>query len=248
MKDHDGRDLPVHPLLYVKRPDLRVDELSETPSPDELATWQWWITGMQLFERELEGPIQERIGALDLSMYQHIHGTPDPAKILAFFCLCHEWRIYPPAWIMNELYTRLNEYLRDNVSGKKKSLGEYFGESVGGVRGPYFRQQAFKGVMQSAFVAIDRLRYSFNFSKEQALGIVSRRLEFVVNKTSFRFDKGEAALEKEYREWCKNVHCQEWLEQFENISLTDEENKEFLRSFPPDSFTGFPHIEKLLKD
>lgn len=250
MKDQNDEELPVHPLLYMKRPDLRLNELRDGADLEELSSWKWWITTMELYKGELqEQPILESINALDLPLYQHIHGTPDPVKIIAFFCLCHERGVYPPAWIMNELYTRFEEYMKDNSSGeKKRRLGEYFGEPARGDRSPFFRQQAFKEVMESALIAVDRLRFCFGLSKEQALGIVSLRLESVVNTTSFRFNKGEAALEKAYREWSKKVHCHDWLERFKNRTFTDKENLEFLRSFPPDSFTGFPQIEKLLQE
>lgn len=248
MKDHKECELPPHPLFYVKRPDLRMDELPDMAGNEELADWRWFIEDLELYETELqEEPDLERINALSLPLYQHIQGTPDPAKILAFFCLCHEWRVYPPAWIMNELYSRFNEYLNDNGDGKKKRrLGEYFGEPARGNRSAFFRNEAFKGVMQNACTAVDRLRFCFNLTKEESLGIVSQWLESVANKTSFRFEKGEAALEKEYRKWCKSVHCERWIKYFTDDSPTSEGNIEFLRSFPSGSFTGFPQLEKLI--
>jgi hypothetical protein len=248
MKDYEGREMPVHARHYAKRLDLRLVELPDTSNTEELADWKWWINELELYKECQDLPLQERINALSLPLYQHIHGTPDPAKIIALFCLCQEMRVYPPAWIMNELYSRFDEYLKDNITGKKKRrLGEYFGEPARGNRSAAFRQQAFKHVMQSALAAVDRLRYHFNLSKEQALCLVAQRLETVENDTCHRFEKGEAALEKAYRDWCKMDSRQEHIEWLKTLTFSDEDTLEFLHSFPPDSFTGIPHIEKRLK-
>lgn len=192
----------------------------------------------------------EKINAIAIPDQPYLSGVTDPAKILAYFCFCHESRVYPPTWIMNELYNRFHEYLTDNGTGKnKRRLGEYFGEPARGDRSAFFRQEAFRPVMELSFIAVDRLRCCFGLTKEAALSIVAARLELVINKTSHRFKKGEAALEKAYREWCKGEHYQEWLERsIKNRTFLAEETKDFLRSFPPDSFTGYPHIESLMKN
>lgn len=250
MEDKLIEELPPFPFLFVKRPDLRLQELSDEATPEDLAAWKWWLQDMELYEGELADlPIEDRITALGLTTFKVVHGAPDPARILAFFCLCHEWRIYPPAWIMDELYSRFKGYLSDNLTGKnKRRLGEFFGEPARGDRSPFFKNQAFKSVMESTLIAVDRLRYRFNFPKEQALGIASRRFELIVNETGHRFQKGEAALEKAYRNWCNGDHYQSWLETMISQPFTEKENKEFLLSFPEGSFNGYPHIEKLLKD
>lgn len=251
MEDNKHDNFPPHPFLNVKRPDLRPDELPTEASPEELSAWKWWIQENELYDEIPEDihPL-ERIQALDLNIYQEIHGTPDPSKILALFCFCHENSVYPPAWIMNELYKRFDEYLKGNSSGKKKRrLGEYFGEPARGDRSAFFRQEAIKPVMDSALTAVDRLRFCFDLSREDAISIAARRFELVTNKTSHRFEKGEAALEKAYREWCKTDHYQEWIDRtIINRVFTDEETKNFIKSFPPDSFTGHPHLEQLLKN
>lgn len=249
MTEHE-EDFPPFPFIYVKRPDLRPNEMQDPASPEELNSWSWWIQDFDLYQNELEGidPLT-RINALDLPCYQQIHGKADPAKILALFCLCHEWRVYPPSWIMNELYSRFDEYLKDNGTGKKKrSLGLYFGENERGARPAFFRQEAVRGVMETALIAVDRLRYQFNLPKDQAIGLAARLFETVENKTVHKFQKGEAALEKAYREWIKGSHYQEWIERFVKNPIAEETKNGFLRSFPPGTFTGYPEIEKLLKD
>lgn len=236
---------------YIKRPDLRPEELPGRATPEQLAAWRYWIEGLDLHTDLKDSGLDplEAITALDLTEYPHIHGKPDPVKIISFFCACHEWKVYPPAWIMDELYQRFNAYLIGNGTGKdRRRLGEFFGEPARGNRGPWFRQQAFAPVMQNMCTAIDRLRYVFNLSIDNAVGIVATHLDDVVNKTGHRFDKGEAALAKYYKnEWGAEMSLQQ-KQMFADRPPTYEQNKTFLRQFNEDALAPYPHLKTYLKD
>lgn len=235
---------------YIKRPDLRSDEfpLMETVE-DEREKWNLIISDLELYKELISkgNDLLDVCSCLDLTIYPEIHGgIGHPVDLLALFCSCHDWGVYPPSWVMNELYQRFCQYLKGNLSGTdKRRLGEFFGEPPTGRQSPYFKQRAFSDVMQSAMIAIDRLRFVHNISKDDAIGIVARRMEIVKNNTSHKFHKGEAAIEKAYKSWGKEIS--ERLRNRWEESPPDQENTlAFLKTFPSESFVGFPHVEALL--
>jgi len=184
---------------------------------------------------------------LILPLEEYLGGTLDPSRIILLFCQCHKMKVYPPPWIMNQLYERFREYVDDNFNGKNpKRLGEYFGEPKGGNRRPYFKQKAFEDFIEMSCRGIEILKGCFGKSQEDAIGIVTRRMETVKNATAFEMNKGEAALEKAYKKWDRSAK-DHYRDRLKRKPLTDEQKLEFLQTFPPDAFTGHPDLESLLK-
>lgn len=244
-------------LLYVKRPDLRPAELPTEGTPEEfdarLPSWQWWISSSDLYTNELKSNHEEFL-ALALPEYPDISGTPDPAKIIAYFCACHDWGVYPPAWIMNDLYKRFSGYLDDNMQGKFRGLGEYFGEPAKGTRSGTFRKFQLEPAMETACMNVDRLEHWCNRPLNKALDIVALQLEEAQERApeAFKVDpkkrKGREALRKAHQEWRRSGCTDRMLDFWKEKEMpTSEQITEFVKALGPDLLTGHPDLLALLR-
>jgi hypothetical protein len=221
---------------FVKRPDL--DGYCCSSSPEN---WKWWITALEL---EIRDNSENRVSeALEMADYlELINSTPDPLTLIEFFCKCHEWKVYPPGWVMDDLYNRFSEYLTDNYSGKARKLGEYFGEPSRGNRSAHFRQKAMEWPIISACMAVDRLHHCYRIPKTKARELANYRMQSLHPVGIFR-EKGIEGLTKSYSKWRKTDHYQLYRMTLLIGSIGDE--ADFLKSFPPESLLAYPRLEKI---
>lgn len=239
---------------YVKRPDLRPEEIPsfEVCSDQDAESWIWHIEGNDLFN-EL-GCDHGEIFSVDLPIYPDIHGIPDPIKIAAFFCACHEWRVYPPAWIMDDLYRRFSEYLEENGAGNPKRLGEFFGEPATGTRRPKFKELVFGPMMETACGDVDRLEHWVGVSTKDALDIVAFRLEIAQEKVPSGWQgertKGRAALVKAHQAWRRKGTTDHFREIWDKNGLPTDDNLLHLLERHEDCLLGpkYSRLRKRLKE
>lgn len=185
---------------YVKRPDLRPSEIDTLVgvAMEDLQSWQWWIHSSRLYEDEL-GSDPKEISALLIPVHKEILGLPDPIRIINYFCECHEMGVYPPAWVMNDLYERFSAYLSDGLKGKKNRLGEYFGEPKRGTRSGAFCDIVKKPIIGRAVLDVEQFYGWFGIHKNVAYDLVAQYLAAVENKTDHRIQIGYAAIEAAYK-------------------------------------------------
>ena len=234
---------PPLPRL-IKRPDLWPDELPEHITPDDLDDWKYWLGGLDIVN-DVSGRgfgLVEASIASQLPNYPDEHGIPDPEKIISYFCDCHEWGVYPPKWIMNELYQRFGSYLEDNMSGKSlRRLGEYFGESSLGKRSAYFRQKAVQPVMESLCIIVDRFRHGFRLGVDASIGIAVTRF------AESGPDVSESSLYGYYINTWGSGRTRDVWEVLDAHPPTVEQNMEFLSQFDEDILTAYPVLRAYLQ-
>jgi hypothetical protein len=171
----------------------------------------------------------------------------DPAKILAYFCACHRWRVYPPDWIMNELYSRFSEYLDDNLKGKARGLGEYFGEPARGTRPGTLSKLAQCRIMEQAMMDVDRFHEWFGINCSDAFDLVAHYLEAVESRTSHRFEKSYSFVKKAYDAWQKSGASEAMIEYWKGKKMPTRADKvAMLRRYPRDAFDGYPQFAEYL--
>lgn len=238
--------------ILVKRPDLRLDEVTENG-----INWQWWMTNKE-YGDELKNDQNNSViplsvfpslsGINEPSFYdlrkvmlpylQKFTGEQDPAITMALFCECHRYRVYPPPWLLNDLYKRFSSYLADKLNGGDKRLGEYFGESEEGARNSYFSKMAFASTMETAMQDINRFRIWFGLRKDDAIDLVAQYLQTVEdnNKTTHRFHKGFSAIAKEYKLWSKKHTLRHFKLRAEHHPPSRDDKVKMVQRYPKDAF------------
>lgn len=239
--DRQDTEINWQDLVYFKRADLRQDEEGspyneDTVSDDDRHKWKYWIDNLSLHDE------QDRFSAMVISDYLQVMGPADPIKIIEFFCACHEMKVYPPEWVMNEIYRRFNDYLDENYQGKGRGLGEHFDEPARGKRPGYFKQRTQERIMDIACANVHRLITWFNRIQSAALDIVAIQIEREqADVPLIARPKGRDALRRAYQTWLQahNEVCKitgPWPDP------PNEERTKFLRALGPDCLTGHPDL------
>jgi len=114
--------------------------------------------------------------ALELSNYiagyQH---DKNPTFLFRIICLLHEHRIYPPEFVMNELFDVFKEWLNTNGT---KNIGSLFGTNKKGQGNRIIRENEFL-IVHKLMQEIWQLKNAFKLATLRAAEMVSARLEKV---------------------------------------------------------------------
>lgn len=251
------KELRFLSTTLVKRPDLWAEEFNNyildiealcepghggEVKPD--GDWKWWIETWHLAAAQEKGCADIAVPAIPV--YPSF-GELDPIEILQVFCLCQDLRVYPPAWVMNDLYKRLGAYLDDNMSGRARRLGEYFGEPRNGNRRNIFKGLAFRKMMDTACLNVFYLERIFSKKQNQALDIIALKVELIqedlpkgwkgIEKTM-----GREALRKAYQTWKSGLDAQRTFKFFETSPPTPEDRINILQSLGRDCLAGHPDL------
>lgn len=113
--------------FYIKRPDVSADR-PQRFDPASLAAWKYWWDG-DVGICPSDAPAWESLdtaqgppASLDFTV-----GPTRADVVVKAFCFFYESGVFPPEWIMADLYKRFSIYLKDNVKGKAEAdLGKYF--------------------------------------------------------------------------------------------------------------------------
>ena len=203
--------------LFIRRPDFAEDS-PFTHSHDyhdsedtktALNKWRYWRVGTPAFpsDRELSND------GIRLDILLHADSAQQESYLkdrglIKLFCAAHKHGVYPPPAVMNELYERFINYMKDNSSGMDRRLGEYFGEPPEGTPVPSFRREKLESMMDNSAVLVHQLHHWCKCSRKDALSIVSAKLEQVIEEGPWgglKRQKGYSALEKHYGHWRKET-------------------------------------------
>lgn len=253
---NNNDDAPQH--FYVKRHDLRPKEFSSNPCLDEYREWEWWIApsevaprpnnwaeviAEELSDEDFYYRILDNIVSNELPD-EKIHQNYDPALIIQYFCMCHEWGVYPPPWIMNDLNKRFSQYLTEKANGSDKHLGEYFGESGEGTRKPFFKEHKLSNMLEPIMIDIDRFRAWFGLSIKDATAIAAQHPKLVE-----KGDAGFSTVEKKYKERQKRSPFKESMANFEKNPPSRELKVRLVKRYPKEAFDVHRAIfQEYLKD
>jgi hypothetical protein len=245
---------------FVKRPDLRLDEFSDSvldeTSDDEAmfaqgANWQWWIPTWKLVSEEFKNYPGLHRNSVAVPVLPEFCEQIDPIEILAIFCSCHEWRVYPPAWVLNALHERFEAYLKDNFDGRSRRLGEYFGEPSEGTRRGVFRQFYTSSLTEQAHRIVDCLVYWFSRKQNAALDIAAIYLQLRQERSPKGWQgekiKGREALRKSYLAWKRSGETDRFLKNMERCPPTTEDRLFILKALGSDCLQGHPDLIDLLR-
>ena len=237
-------------LVFVKRPDLRQEEEGSPYSAEcsrngateikkTFDRWEYWIDNLSLYEE------QGSFSALIMPTYTYANGPADPIQLIEFFCDCHKMKVYPPRWVMDELFKRFSDYLNENYQGKGRRLGEYFGEPAGGGRSGYFRREVQAGNMEVYCANVHRLVSWFGRTKVAALDIVMIQLEReqADHPLTGNRPQGRESLRKAYQAWLRifnELQTKDFWSDWQSPS--NEKRTEFLNALGRDCLTGHPDL------
>lgn len=200
----EAKRLKLLSRTFVKRPDRHLADISVELEDEGLMSWQWFIHALSI----LDGPWPAQ-GVSELSEPQRTGKIPEnPIDIIRLFCACHEWGIYPPGWIMDDLYQRFSGYMTDNLRGKcDAGIGNYFDETN---RRGKFRDFALEPKVREAAWLCGALHHWFRTPKSKAIDICGAWLEDKQLGSNAPWPnenrpKGVAALRKEYSKYSEFI-------------------------------------------
>lgn len=236
----------IYDPIYVKRHDLRPNEISEYPDPKEYQNWQWWITHEDLSRKELTDFI-DQLKADDIQqVFCDPNNKEDPIERIRCFCNCHRFGIYPPPAVMNDLFKRFSGYLDDNEKGKSRRLGEYFGEPANGNRRGKFRDESGPDLF-SVCAMVHHLENWFYRPNNKALDIAALYLEKLYDQTPKEWQgekkKGRESLRKEYLRLRRIPAA---IIVFNSNNPTPGARQKLLKTLGRDCLTGHPDLLDLL--
>lgn len=208
----EAKRLKLLSRTFVKRPDRHLADIPVELEDEGLMSWQWFIHAPSILDDPWQA--QEVAGELprvsELSEPQRTGKIPEnPIDIIRLFCACHEWGIYPPGWIMDDLYQRFSGYMADNLGGEKfdAGIGNYFDETN---RRGKFRDFALESSVKQAAWLCGALYHWFRTPKSKAIDICGAWLEDKQLGSNAPWPnenrpKGIAALRKEYSKYSEFI-------------------------------------------
>lgn len=236
---------PKYPkAFYTKRYDLRPEEFSPEVEFDQYDKWAWWISSSDLSRRrgdvivecfdnglsdeEMEILLNDECALYYLPVEEENEGV-GPAELISLFCLCHRRGVYPPPWLMNNLYKKFNQYLREKLDGSDKLLDEIFAGNGKGLSRTYFKQAANGPIWDTAMHDLNRFRIWFGLTIKDATAIVAQ-----YKKLGMKEDQGFSTVEKKYKEFNK-------IDPFER-------HKDFYKKHPPSRRLKVRVVKRYPKD
>ncbi|PLX88410.1 MAG: hypothetical protein C0618_04400 [Desulfuromonas sp.] len=255
--EQDKQEQKFKDRHYIKRPDLWPGSPNEKPLEeyqDALRHWDFWIDALELCKQQTEKNPDSSADmvTLYLSDLPDRIGPVDPIETIGLFCLCQKMAVYPPAWIMNDLYQRFSRYISDNMEGKDRFLGEYFEESRDSARRSDFKKYVYSRPISTACLNIHKLRKWFDCTQKSALDIVALQLEQAQKDMTGEWKseriKGRAALAAEYADIKKKGLMKEHEVYWERNPPTNENRRALLRDIGLENLTGYPHLEAWLQE
>lgn len=207
-------DSPKYPkAFFTKRHDMWPEEFSSEEEFDNYNKWKWWITSEELSRSRREifvevwknGLSQEQLNNMlsqEISIYylpvEEENNQAGPATIMDLFCLCHSRGVYPPPWLMNDLYQKFAKYMTEKLNGSDILLDEVFAGKSKSLSKPAFKQIAIYPAWETAISDIHLFRIWFGLSIKDATAIVIQ-----YPKLGLKKDNGFATAEKKYKKYCK---------------------------------------------
>lgn len=199
----EAKRLKLLSRTFVKRPDRHLADISVELEDEGLMSWQWWISLFDLVESDDYHPRRD-IRARSL-LYPD---DPTALDVIHCFLACHELGVYPPGWIMDDLYQRFYGYMTDNLRGKLDAgIGNYFDEAN---RRGKFRDFALESSVKQAAWLCGALYHWFRTPKSKAIDICGAWLEDKQLGSNAPWPnenrpKGVAALRKEYSKYSEYI-------------------------------------------
>lgn len=235
---------------YLKRLDLRFNK-----APDEPV--QWLISNNELcneiddFEEEML--VKKLFNYKEMTTNENsifIHDCKlDSLEIIDYFCKCHHWGVYPPAWLMDEITSRFANYLADNLKGKTRRLGEYFGEPANGNCRGKFREAASPD-MRFVCLYVDKLEYWFSRPLNKALDIVAVYYEKLYKEKlrgwNVKKGAGRESIRKAHQKSRRYGTTRYMIKIWEKHPPTTESRINLLITLGRDSLTGHPDLLDIL--
>lgn len=187
--------------IYTRRLDMSEDFPDPCPCDENgnPPDWKWYVTEGELRKRITEKyqPIEAFLYEMSLAPRSRDVENDDAITTFRDFIACHELGIYPPQWIMDNLYKVLNSYMEKAFEGDYRTLDASF--KIGKKDfGEIHREALYRELSERA----DALYKNGGMTREQAVTTVIANLE-LDNKTKYRIAPGVGSLEKQYYKWLK---------------------------------------------
>lgn len=195
--------------IFIKRADLRSDQSTVTDE-ELMRNYEFPILfGDLVNEVASESGAREEIAMVAIQLIGSVDKMKDmsgvfddyvkePINIIQAFVMCARYRVYPPPWVMNDLYERFSNYINSNKKGENKGLGEFFGEKKNSARKVYFNKIKYQMLKDTLCMSVDKLVIFFGISESDAIKIVANSSLKNINKKGVLTDFGEPALKAHY--------------------------------------------------
>ncbi len=187
--------------IFTRRLDMSEDFPDPCPCDENgnPPDWKWYVN-----EGELRKQIEEKYPPTEAFLYgmslaPRFRNVENDDAMTTFrdFIACHELGIYPPPWIMDNLYKVFSGYMKKALEGDYRTLDASF--KIGKKDfGEMHREALYCELSESA----DALYNNGGMTREQAVTTVIADLE-LNNETKYRIEPGMDSLEKQYYRWLK---------------------------------------------